>query len=65
MLLLISKIIPAYTHTHITKLGQLVFIYNEKVHCSSYTSCAQVLELSQSHFGDYIYIYIYIYKFII
>ena len=50
MLPSVSKITPACTH--ITELCQPVFTYNEEVHCTSHTSCAQVLQLAQSHFGD-------------
>ena len=46
----ISKIALAYAR--ITELCQQAFIYNEEVHCTSHKSCAQVLELSQSNFGD-------------
>ena len=50
MLSSVSKITPACTH--ITELCQQVFIYNDEAHCTSHTSCAQVLQLPQSHFGD-------------
>ena len=50
MLPSISKITPACTH--ITELCQQVFIYKEEAHCASYTSCAQVLQLPQSHISD-------------
>ena len=41
-----------YTYTNIIELCQQIFIYNEEAQCTSQTSCAQVLELLQSHFGD-------------
>ena len=46
-----------HTHTHtdvtcVTKLSQQVFIYNDEIQCTSHTSCTQVLEFPQSHFGD-------------
>ena len=50
MLPSVSKITPACTH--ITELCQQVFIYNEEAHCTSHASCAEVLQLPQSHFGD-------------
>ena len=51
MLPLVSKMTPAYTH--ITETFQQFFIYNEEAHFTSHT-CAQVLELPQSHFGGYV-----------
>ena len=50
MLPSVSNITAAFTH--ITELCQQVFIYNEEAHCTSHTSCAQVLHLPQGHFGD-------------
>ena len=50
MLPSVSNITAAFTH--ITELCQQVFIYNEEAHCTSHTSCVQVLELPQSHFDD-------------
>ena len=48
MLTSVSRITPACTN--ITELlCQQVFIYNEEAHCPSHTSCAQTLQLSQSH----------------
>ena len=52
MLLSVSKITSAYTH--ITEPFKQAFIYNEEAHCTSHTSCAQVLELPLKH---YIYIW--------
>ena len=50
MLSSIPKITPACTH--ITELCQQVFTYKEEADCASYTSCAQVLQLPQSHISD-------------
>ena len=50
MLPSVSKITPACTH--VTELCQQVFVYNEEAHSASHASCAQVLQLPQSHVGD-------------
>ena len=34
------------------ELCQQVFIYSEEAHCTSHTSCAEVLQMPQSHFDD-------------
>ena len=41
-----------YTYTYLKELCQQTFIYNEESECTSHTSCAQVLESPQTHFGD-------------
>ena len=41
-----------YTYTYKIELYQQVSIYNEQIQCTSHTSCVQVLELPQSHFGN-------------
>ena len=50
MQLSVSKMTPACTH--ITELCQQVFIYKGEVRSTSHTSCAQMLQLPQIHFGD-------------
>ena len=40
------------TYTHIIEICQQGFICNEEPQCASHTSCAQVLQLPQSHFVD-------------
>ena len=50
MLPSVSKITPACTH--VTELCQQVFVYNGEAHSASHASCAQVLQLPQSHVGD-------------
>ena len=50
MLPSVSKITPACTH--VTELCQQVSVYNEEAHSASHASCAQVLQLPQSHVGD-------------
>ena len=41
-----------YTYTYTKELCQQFFIYSEEAQCTSHTSCFQMLELPQSHFGD-------------
>ena len=50
MLPSVSKMTPACTH--ITELCKQVFIYNGEVCSTLHTSCAQMLQLPQIHFGD-------------
>ena len=65
-----------FIYVYVTELCQQLYIYNEEVQCRSHTSCAQVLQLPQSEFGDnregalfsmvtYVLCPIYIYMYII